>query len=171
MKDLRYGRVFADRKEDLEKIGFDFTSIRKKNDFSVIYRALMKYKELFGDLLVPQLFVIPSDSSDWPVDLWGINLGSYVGRIRGGYFSDKKEELLSIGFSFCVRKKFDYDSVKCAINCYKKLYGSTCIPETYKIVVGMKIFPEKTWGMWLGRYVRKIKSGVLWPNESHDFLN
>ena len=170
VKDIRYGRIYRDERQDLIKIGFNFNMIKKKTSFDLILKALLKYKDIYSDLLVPQLYIIPSNSEEWPSDTWGINLGAIVARLRSGYYADRKDELISIGFIFSVRKKYDYDTVKCAINCYKGLYGSTCVPAKYRISVGRNLYPEKTWGMYLGRYAKRIKAGLLWPEHAESFF-
>lgn len=50
--------------------------------FQKVFDALKRYKELYGDLLVPQPFLVPSDSSEWPESTWGLRLGARVNAIR-----------------------------------------------------------------------------------------
>lgn len=91
--------------ELLAKIGFEFDGKVAANDerYNRVYTALVRYKEINGDLLVPQPFVIPEKSSEWPEETWGLRLGARVNAIRSqGTFVKtnpaRKEELNSLGF-------------------------------------------------------------------------
>ena len=64
--------------------------------------ALAVYKELHGNLEVPQAFVVPSEAP-WPAEAWGLKLGSRVLNIRHSeqYIKDEPErraELDAMGF-------------------------------------------------------------------------
>lgn len=68
-----------------------------------VYDALVKYKELYEDLLVPQPFTVPEDGDEWPKDVRGLRLGARVNAIRSqGTFVKsnpaRKEELDALGF-------------------------------------------------------------------------
>lgn len=89
----------------LSKLGFRLDAKSASNDlrYQKVYDALVKYKELYGDLLVPQPFTVPDGSDDWPVNTWGLRLGARVNAIRSqGTFVKtdplRKEELDDLGF-------------------------------------------------------------------------
>ena len=89
----------------LSKLGFRMDAKSASNDirYQKVYDALVRYKELYGDLLVPQPFTVPENSDDWPESTWGLRLGARVNAIRSqGTFvkSDplRKEELDELGF-------------------------------------------------------------------------
>ena len=169
VKDIKYGRIYADKKDDLIKMGFDFTITRRRIDFEMIMKALLKYREVHGDLLVPQVFVVPSgdERNVWPEDLWGLHIGAVVGRIRSGHYAQKREELLKIGFTYCVRKKFAYDSFALAVATYRSINGEDAvIPSKFKIEECDLSYPETTRGMALGKYMQRVLQGSLWPDES-----
>ena len=93
--------------EKLESIGFEFDGKVAANDarFSNVYNALVRYKELNGDLLVPQPFIIPDESSEWPEETWGLRLGARVNAIRSqGTFVKsnpaRKDQLNELGFEW-----------------------------------------------------------------------
>jgi len=50
--------------------------------FRNVYMALATYKHLYDDLIVPQPFVVPVGSPDWPEETWGLRLGARVNAIR-----------------------------------------------------------------------------------------
>ena len=49
--------------------------------FNYRFRCLFTYKEIYGNLLVKQRYVVPW-SIDWPEDMWGLKLGTLVSKIR-----------------------------------------------------------------------------------------
>jgi len=75
----------TEREDRLNQIGFPWEEAGKllyaKRRFEIIYSALITYKELYGDLFVPQAFVIPS-TEPWPELSWGLKLGARVNAIR-----------------------------------------------------------------------------------------
>ena len=155
------------------KQGFDFTIVRRKISFDTIMKVLLKYREVYGDLLVPQSFVVPCDDDDdegegvWPEEMWGLHIGAVVCRIRSGYYAEKKEELIKIGFTYCVRKKYSYDCFALAVAAFKSINGdSTAIPSKFKIDEGDLSYPENTRGMALGKYMQRVSQGSLWPDEA-----
>jgi hypothetical protein len=91
--------------EKLAAIGFQLSSKMAANDvrFQNVYIALQRYKEIYGDLLVPQPFEVPSDTQDWPKATWGLRLGARVNAIRSqGTFiktnAERRALLDEVGF-------------------------------------------------------------------------
>jgi hypothetical protein len=71
--------------------------------FQNVYDALVTYQNMYGDLLVPQPFVVPEKSAEWPENTWGLRLGARVNAIRSqGTFvstnSDRQQLLDDLGF-------------------------------------------------------------------------
>uniref|UniRef100_A0A7S4SEJ8 Helicase-associated domain-containing protein n=1 Tax=Ditylum brightwellii TaxID=49249 RepID=A0A7S4SEJ8_9STRA len=92
--------------EKLKKIGFEFDGKVAANDarYKKVYDALVRYKEINGDLLIPQPFVVP-ENNDWSEEMWGLRLGARVNAIRSqGTFVKtnpaRKEELDELGFEW-----------------------------------------------------------------------
>jgi hypothetical protein len=107
VNNIRGGRTHADKKKELEAAGFDFA---KQVDpravgWEVVKAALLAYKELEGDLLVPQKFVVPhGDPETWPESTWGVKLGKIVDNIRSvDTYKDHKQELVAMGFVYKCR--------------------------------------------------------------------
>ena len=46
--------------------------------FDKIYNALVIYKQIYGDLFVPQQYVIPENDDRYPEYLHGLKLGIYI---------------------------------------------------------------------------------------------
>lgn len=78
--------------------------------FKVIITALRRYKELYGDLMVPQPFRIPDNSDEWPEETWGVRLGARVNAIRsqGSFVNNNAERrhiLDNLGFIWTMPKE------------------------------------------------------------------
>ena len=50
-------------------------------NFHIILSALQVHDQLYGDMLVPRYFVVPSEEP-WPSETWGLQLGNRVRNIR-----------------------------------------------------------------------------------------
>ncbi|CAB9515437.1 expressed unknown protein [Seminavis robusta] len=92
-------------KEKLKELGLQVSGKVAANDarFQLVYDALEAYKKIHGDLHVPQPFVVPEGSQEWPEDTWGLRLGARVNAIRSqGTFvnsnPDRKQLLDDLGF-------------------------------------------------------------------------
>ena len=168
---IRSGSSYADQKDDLLSIGFCFDALQAKYD--ILKRSLIRYKELYGNMLVPKTFEVPKNSDKWPAELGGMKLGIAVRNVRGvkGSYSDKREELTSLGFVYKLQKSFDYDCVRIAVFKYRELYhGSVRVPAVYNIPENDPWYPEETWGMCLGSMVTRIKHGDKWPDKRYELL-
>ena len=98
---------FSDREKKLNELGFDWEISTPRAQFSkkrfeVIYEALKVYKELKGDLAVPQAFVVP-ECEPWPTEAWNLKLGARVNSIRGqgtlvANFPERRALLDDLGF-------------------------------------------------------------------------
>jgi hypothetical protein len=91
---LVYGH--KDREKKLAELGFQWEEskreIHSRKSFDAIYSALVTYKELFDNVMVPQSFVIPSELP-WPENTWGLKLGARVNAMRaqGSLISSEPE--------------------------------------------------------------------------------
>jgi hypothetical protein len=165
---IRSLKCYVDKKEDLLSIGFCYNVSEAR--YMVVKKALLHYKSMNENILVPNKFTIPRNSN-WPIELWGIKLGEITSKIRSGMYSDKENELLSIGFQYFVRKRYDYDTVKESILIYRELNNDIEIPNKYRITQNDSLYPEKAWGMALGSIFGRIKRGEKWPEKNSDLLN
>ena len=102
-----YLRDNPSAEDKLREIGFEFDGKAAANNqrFKLVYDALTAYKANFGDLLVPQPYVIPDNSPSFPEHTWGLRLGARVNAIRSqGTFvktsPDRREMLDEIGFAW-----------------------------------------------------------------------
>jgi len=97
--------------EKLKAIGFQLDGKIAANDarFQIVYDALKYYKEIYNDLLVPQPFVVPAKSKEWPEHTWGLRLGARVNAIRSqGTFinsnPERRQLLDDLGFVWSPTK-------------------------------------------------------------------
>jgi len=100
-----YLKQHPDAEGKLSSLGYHADVKTAANDlrYQRVYDALVRYKELYGDLLVPQPFTIPEDGDEWPKEVQGLRLGARVNAIRSqGTFVKtnpaRKEELDTLGF-------------------------------------------------------------------------
>lgn len=95
-----------EREERLSKLGFTWEengrALFSKKRFDMVYSALLTYKQIYGDLFVPQAFLVPN-SEPWPETTWGLKLGARVNAIRAqgtlvANAPDRREMLDQLGF-------------------------------------------------------------------------
>jgi hypothetical protein len=130
--------------------------------FDVIYLAFEAYKAIYGNLLVPQRFVVPEGDVRYPAETWGIKLGSNVDHIRNqGTYSDHRAKLEELGVNFEVEKINHYDfltQIYPALEAYKAIYDNFLVPRKFVVPEGDVRFPVDTWGMKLGVCVNNIRN-------------
>jgi len=102
-----YLKQHPEAEAKLNSLGFQPDVKTAANDlrYQRVLDALVKYKELYGDLLVPQPFTVPEDdtNNEWPEEVRGLRLGARVNAIRSqGTFvkasPSRKDELDALGF-------------------------------------------------------------------------
>eukprot|EP00571_Detonula_confervacea_P012268 CAMPEP_0172298846 /NCGR_PEP_ID=MMETSP1058-20130122/1310_1 /TAXON_ID=83371 /ORGANISM="Detonula confervacea, Strain CCMP 353" /LENGTH=1004 /DNA_ID=CAMNT_0013008139 /DNA_START=111 /DNA_END=3125 /DNA_ORIENTATION=+ len=100
-----YLKAHPDAEGKLVSLGFQPDVKTAANDlrYKRVYDALVIYKELYDDLLVPQPFTVPEEGDEWPEEVRGLRLGARVNAIRSqGTFvksnPSRKEELDALGF-------------------------------------------------------------------------
>jgi hypothetical protein len=144
----------------------------ENSKFAFVKRLLLSYQHLHGDMLVPQSFIIPKNSSSWPSDMWGIKLGSIVHNLRSKrrYTEESgREELLSLGFCFNTRRP-PYKTFKAALRCYKTLHGDMEVAPDFIVPTDDAVWPEKLWGFELGPLAKATREGAF-RSHRRDLLN
>lgn len=76
----QYRERFAALGVTQDKVGID------TRQWDCLYRALVVYKSMYGDVRVPRKWVVPEEGP-WPAECWGMKLGYRVHNIqhRGDY--------------------------------------------------------------------------------------
>ena len=84
------GKYGEDKKSELIELGFLFDNQRAKYGFDLVKVALVRYKEIYGNFLVKQKFLIPSGdaaaAAQWPEKTWGIKLGTDTSHCANCYY-------------------------------------------------------------------------------------
>jgi len=94
------------KKDALLSLGISLSRRRSLN-FELILKALRTHDTLFGDVLVPRYFIVPSEYP-WDIDCWGMPLGNKVRNIRyrGAYGStEQRRALRELGIKFTYVKE------------------------------------------------------------------
>jgi virulence-associated protein VapD len=168
VKDIRSGKSYVDKRADLESIGFDYSSQSRSHGYDKIKTALLTYQVLNDDMLVPSVFVVPTNDITWPEETWGIPLGSVVSCIRyGNSHVDKRADLESIGFNFNPQTT-RYERIKTALLTYQALNDDMLVPSNFIVPTTDVVWPTNTWGMRLGRFVFHIRSGDTFIDKRAD---
>ena len=123
------------------------------------FKALMAYKYMYGDLLVPSKFKFPSDYPN--VKLRNFKLGQSVCCIRYGYISlsdEEKQILDDMGFVWDV-PSYERDRLISALKAYKKTHGDILVSQKFKFPSD---YPDvKLRDFKLGQSVSCIRSGNI----------
>jgi hypothetical protein len=97
-----YVKHRPERRAELDALGFVWNDLERR--WEEVRAALLAYKELHGDLEVPQDFTVPEEAPPpWPQEARGLKLGSRVNRIRceglcvKGH-PERRAELDALGF-------------------------------------------------------------------------
>jgi hypothetical protein len=79
------------RRQALEEMGVKInpnpeksshSSEKNEERFRYFYRALLNYKEINGNVSVPQSFAVPEGDAAWKEEFWGLKLGVRVNSVR-----------------------------------------------------------------------------------------
>lgn len=146
------------RRAELDALGFEWGG-RYDAEWELVHRTLAVYRDVRGDLLVPQAFVVPS-CAPWPTDAWGLRLGSRVDNIRSqrAYVKGRPTriaQLEELGFVWNDRER-RWDEVISALRAYKAAHGDLEVPQHF-VVPATAAWPEHVHGLPLGSRVNKIR--------------
>jgi hypothetical protein len=146
-------------REQLKILGFDFSNQTKTTSFDKLKEALVTYKQLYGDLIIPCRYCIEESDERYAQELWGMPLGKIIHSIRSiGTRAKHKEELIAMGFQYeNLKRPANYEEVKEALTIYKQYYGHLHIPCNYVISKDDCRFPPHLHEMRLGNAVSKIR--------------
>jgi len=168
-----------ERVSELTSLGFVWE--RLQPEWNLVLEALITYSELYGDLLVPNKFVVPNNDH-WARATWGLNLGNCVYRIRarndflrGSNAYSRKEQLDGLGFVWDAYEE-RYHKFYAALWLYAKINKlgkfsknrvPLIVPFTFR-VPNEKAWPEDLWGYPLGVKCNAVLQKSLYVNNKHD---
>lgn len=112
-----------------------------------------KYRETYGDLMVPARYIAPDG---YPLGKWIIKMRQ---RQAGGYLKDERvRQLDALGMVWsALDTKWEEAYALAAV--YAEENGNLDIPKTYTTASGKKL------GVWLSNQLRSYQSGALSPEQ------
>jgi len=139
---------------------------RIKNSQEISYdstfEALRAYHKAHGDLVLPRRFIVPF-SSEYPKDWHGVDLSTSVYNMKWWqtnvrYHPSRVSELNELGFVW-ERLQPEWNIVLEALITYSSINGNLLVPTSFVVPHGDETqWPKATWGIPLGRNVRKIRA-------------
>ncbi|CAK4080710.1 unnamed protein product [Aphanomyces euteiches] len=154
----RRHKLHHDIVRQLDALGFVWDL--KQHKWQVHVAALRVYKTIYGDVLVPQAFVL-SSSMDWPTETWKLPLGRLVGTWRqteATMSADKRAELDRVGFvwSLAKTKLFSWADKLLALETFRRLHGHVQVPPGF-VVPESTEWPKTTWALRLSQTVHNLR--------------
>jgi hypothetical protein len=154
------------RVSELNNLGFVWE--RLQPEWNIVLEALITYHALHGHVIVPNKFVVPYGSTQWPKATWGIPLGNCVYRIRsrndflhGTTSHSRRSQLDSLHFVWDVHEQ-SFLKFYAILRHFAKLsktgkftpLGTPIkplkVPATYKVPAGDERWPQELWNYQLG---------------------
>lgn len=135
--------------------------------FAHVYlRALETYRQLEGDLFVPQKFVVPMDDPKWPRATRGVALGLHVAKLRkqrDDLPRDQIDALDAIGFVWSVRDAKWTEYFLPGLRRFREIHGHADVPLAFAVPEDDPRWPRRLAGYLLGRHVYMVRSGKYAP--------
>ncbi|KAG7354658.1 helicase domain protein [Nitzschia inconspicua] len=184
-----------DRVSQLNQIGFLWE--RLQPEWNLILEALIVYRGMYGDLIVPSNFTVPFKDPDWPKACWGIALGSVVFKIRNrsDHLRDvhtawkRREQLDRIGFVWDVQE-LRFNKLCTALKLYAKIEQNNEVtlerklqkvgsasPQLFALKIPTKFvvprssrWPNEFWGYRLGERCTQVRQKQLYVKGHPDRL-
>ena len=171
----------AKRVSELNNLGFVWE--RLQPEWNIVLEALITYHALHGHVMVPNKFVIPYGSSQWPKGTWGVPLGNCVYRIRGrndflhGTTSfSRRSQLDRLNFVWDVHEQ-SFLKFFAILRHYAKLSKTgrftpsgtpikpLKVPSTYKVPTGDDRWPMELWNYQLGAKCIAVRQKDLYVKD------
>jgi hypothetical protein len=174
--------------------GHSNSSSHGTHRYEGIEDVLAAYKDIHGNLQIPQRYVIPDEDERYPEAYRGRSLGSICHNIRyNQLYREQKEDLIALGYEEFERKtdrntsssstanantpttpthtsgsrngRGNFEECKAALLVYKSLYGNLFVPYDYVIPKDDTHYAENYRGRALGSIVRNI----IYNNQYKDY--
>ncbi|DAZ94378.1 TPA: hypothetical protein N0F65_001112 [Lagenidium giganteum] len=148
--------------KELEELGFVWNEHDAKwND--LFMPSLRAFYEIHGHSNVPGTFIVPPHYQDtrWPPKCAGYRLGCAVNNLRAGHYTSQAQacadELAQLEFSYDTSETRWYQQILPALQTFSELYGH-CLVNVRFVVPEEEPWPQKAWGLKLGRIVHLVRS-------------
>lgn len=175
----RHVKNRPERVLQLSNLGFVWE--RLQPEWNLILEALVTYRSMNNNLLVPFRFVVPRGDPHWPRSTWGLPLGNCVFRIRGrndflrGQNAvTRREQLDALGFVWDVQEH-RFRKFYTALRRFAELEHSGAFSKdgqkkiirvpSYYVVPQSHDWPEELWGYQLGVKCSAVRKGLYIKNE------
>lgn len=136
---------------------------RKEFFHQCLVEGTERFKNLYGHVKVPQDFIVPTDDSQWPPHLRGLNLGKRLYRRIHGRLSDEERALwMAMGVDFTWdrrpgRPQMPFEEVKEAFRVYQVQHGTFDVPLFFEVPQDDESYPESVRGKQLGQLLQRIR--------------
>lgn len=164
------GKLSKERITKLNELNPNWHDVKhKKQSFDFYYNMLKKYYEQYGNIDVPENYVIDD-----------VNLGMWLSRIRHSYKisngqslnQEEIDKLNELGINWMIVNSYTFEYYYSLLKEYRNKYGDVNVPYTYEIN-GIKL------GHWLGNqreaykdYLKKVHTvSMIITKEEIDKLN
>ncbi len=158
-RDLKAGlmKFAADDVNALMAMGFILDAYDRKD--SNILLAIETYKNKHGNCDIVKHFKVEVGDLSWPEEVRGMNLGKILFKIRNyGLHAKIHENLNDIGVDLGKQRTvLDFDTIYDALVAYKRVHGHVKVPEKFEVPVNHPAYPERSWGMKLGKVLKNIR--------------
>ena len=115
---------------------------------------------MYGNMRVPQRFVVPTDDRRWPEDTRGIKLGRVVKNLRqrkASLAQNQLDALRELGFDWGASQDENWAKHLVALKVYKDIHGHMRVPQCFVIPSDDRRWPSETHGMKLGNFVNNLR--------------
>ena len=131
--------------------------MREQKLYSLTTKALLKYRDTFGDVKVPRMFVVPDDDS-WGDKIRGLKLGPNLyhianNRVYAEYYPDLEE--LGIKIEAWHKQNIDIELIHQSLLIYRRIFNHSDIVTTF-VIPATEEWPEDLHGFEFGKELSKV---------------
>lgn len=126
---------------------------------ALFLRALHSFAEREGHFSVPPDFVVPADSSAWPAEAHGLDLGRRLRLFtRGRCGEHKRAQLRGIGFPYDDWRTYVWEEqVLPSLRAFRAIEGHAFVRQTFQVPRGDSRWPRAAWGFKLGSHCQLLR--------------
>lgn len=159
LKNIIFNGAYRDHHDEVRRLGYDMSRGPQK-PLIPIYEAFRFYRSLNPTAtIVPETFVVPTNSSEYPQTTWGVKLGQIMYKMcYYGIWIDLHDRVRELGFRVPNRDPKEAAKILQALRCYRVLYPTASrVPADYVVPEATSYFPKHLWGMRLGEEVHMCR--------------
>jgi hypothetical protein len=135
-----------------------------KSNWTTKLLALKTYRDIHGDMLIPQRFVVPTDDQRWPIETHGMKLGTVVNNLRQRKTSlsqNQLDALDELGFEWNVSVDENWKKKLLALKTFRDIHGHVRVPILFVIPTDDKRWPIITHGVKLGKITNYLRQNKI----------